>query len=181
MDKKCQFDPECIYKELLIFNIFKLCNLHPGAAVINTPRWTSLWKECKFDFTLRILCKLFYDEEFYSCFCTAVICETYVGFLGKRNGGNLKTCKFVIPKLPLMEGVEITSWSINCPKCVRKVEWVALVGVDPERTVLLTTRALGRDPCLSLVRVRGSSMSVEKNVEIQATELSEVMKDKRNR
>lgn len=108
MDKKCQFDPECIYKELLIFNIFKLCNLHPGAAVSNTPRWTSLWKECKFDFTLKYCVNCFTMKNFTDVL-HHVICETYVGFLGKRNGRNLKTCKFVIPKLPLMEGVEITS------------------------------------------------------------------------
>lgn len=109
MDKKCQFDPECIYKELLIFNIFKLCNLHPGAAVINTPRWTSLWKECKFDFTLKYCVNCFTMKNFTAVLHNVIICETYVGFLGKRNGRNLKTCKFVIPKLPLMEGVEITS------------------------------------------------------------------------
>lgn len=114
---------------------------------------------------LIILCKLFYDEEFIVVLYY-VICEMYVGFLGKRNGWNLKICKFVIFKLFFMEGVEIMLWLINCLKCVRKVEWVVLVGVDLERMVLLIMWVFGRDFCLLLVRVWGSLMFVEKNVEI---------------
>lgn len=106
-----------------------------------------------------------------------VICEMYVGFLGKRNGWNLKICKFVIFKLFFMEGVEIMLWLINCLKCVRKVEWVVLVGVDLERMVLLIMWVFGRDFCLLLVRVWGSLMFVEKCRDI-GYRILEVIKDK---
>lgn len=106
-----------------------------------------------------------------------VICEMYLGFLGKRNGWNLKICKFVIFKLFFMEGVEIMLWLINCLKCVRKVEWVVLVGVDLERMVLLIMWVFGRDFCLLLVRVWGSLMFVEKCRDI-GYRILEVIKDK---
>lgn len=53
------------------------------------------------------------------------------------------------------------SWSINCPKWVRKVECLTLFGVSPERTALLTTRALGRSHRLFVVRVRDLLMPVK--------------------
>lgn len=145
----------------MIFNIFKLCNLYFGVVVSNIFWWIFFWKECKFDFMLKILCKLFYDEEFYSCFILCYLWNVFRIF-GKKNGWNLKICKFVIFKLFFMEGVEIMLWLINCLKCVRKVEWVVLVGVDLERMVLLIMWVFGRDFCLLLVRVWGSLMFVEK-------------------
>lgn len=79
-----------------------------------------------------------------------------------------------------MEGVEIMLWLINCLKCVRKVEWVVLVGVDLERMVLLIMWVFGRDFCLLLVRVWGSLMFVEKCRDI-GYRILEVIKDKWNR
>lgn len=59
---------------------------------------------------------------------------------------------YTICNRPVMEGVEMTSWSMNCPKWVRNVVKVELTGLDPDRMRLLTMRALGRgSPLLSFV------------------------------